>query len=501
MSKFQFPENCSFCQSRIGSDHCLLPYQFVKQYVLSEDTVSAIVDITEIHTTYGISALESNFNLLTWVRTRSFSRHGSSDLSFAYPVNEQHTGTSNEMNDSSQLEAISSQSTVSDGGASISFSDFITSQLDEDECRRTLDAIQASSVTPSTPTMAEKLSHLREDSPSEKSDNPIPLKGKGPKIITNFSTHEISTDQDRRNLYNHLVQDLVMMTKTAFNLHAKKRGWIRISSLKESIMYESNMRSRLGNKYSPTFNSELDGNIAIAKEIIARHSIDDIQLWQSDKQTSHGNFCFLNDVMFRLEGLSNDQQRLSEELIRFTFFSLSAHLTEKGSNITLSSLIDFELGKANHPCNIAWIKSQYKFLNSQQESRSSESSTTSRRGDPKKVAKEPYPTTDPRLLNYINTHLQVFIVKVINESGNDVPVMSDETKVHTFIFKLANEFLLRNKGWHNENSFTSPHHLEKLEEATGLRSRSSESILTFEILRKTLDAFRTGFKTRYPKSK
>ena len=80
---------------------------------------------------------------------------------------------------------------------------------------------------------------------------------------------------------NHMITDLVMMAKTAFNLHASQRDWIKVSALKESIMYESDIRSKLNAKYKASTNTTLDGNKAFAKEIIARHSVDEIQEWES----------------------------------------------------------------------------------------------------------------------------------------------------------------------------------------------------------------------------
>jgi len=113
--------------------------------------------------------------------------------------------------------------------------------------------------------------------------------------------------------------------------------------------------------------------------------------------------------------------------------------------------------------------------------------------------KIPYPAIDQRVVDHINSHLQIFVNRRVEEADTLVPTMTDETKVTTFLFKLASEFLYRNKGWHNENSFTTPQHLMKLEELTGMRSKENEAYFTFSLTKNILNDFRKSFKERYPK--
>jgi hypothetical protein len=347
--------------------------------------------------------------------------------------------------------------------------------------------VEASFKDKSTPLT--KLS----SSSSDDADN------KGAKVtLKNDHADKISS----REQFNHLVQDLVMIAKTAFNLHAQKRGWITTNSLKESIMFESTLRDRIGSRYSPSYSTPLDGNIALAKETIARHTVKDIQCWMSEETSGCGNFCFLNVPAFKLPIGPTNGKKLAEDLIRCFSSLLSHHGSgEKsaGSKITLADSVAYELVKHGHSSTFAWINNQSKFLLTQPNAPGRSTPNSETHAPKPKKAKEPYPTVDQRLLDFISTHLQVIVVQQISAAGNDVPKMSDETKVTTFIFKLASDFLIRNKGWHNENSFTSPQHLQKLEEVTGLKSRPSESILTFNILRNTIDEFRARYKAKHPK--
>jgi len=289
-----------------------------------------------------------------------------------------------------------------------------------------------------------------------------------------------------------------MMAKTAFNLHACKRDWIKVNALKESIMYESDLRSKMSAKYNPSTATALDGNKAFAKEIIATHGSGEIQQWESGKFTSHGSFCLLNCRFATLEYDDDDDSRLCEELIK-SFHSITKMQQRNKSYIdAVVEAVKFELSKDGYSSTFDWMKNRTKFLGTRTASRSSTPSDTSAKGGAS--TKQPYPATDARLLDFMNTHLQVYVNREIEAAGDEVPKMIDDMKLTKFMFKLASEFLLRNKGWHNENSFTSPQHLVKLEEYTGLKSQSSEASMTFLILKKAIDNFRIAFKKRHPKA-
>jgi len=499
MDEFQFYENCTFCRSKIGSKHCLLPYQFLKQYVPPSDPVQRIIDITEIHTTYGLHVLEANYLLMEWVQSRPTSTASSSTSSIVYdPIasrleklkkenDSAHRPSGDQSSDQSQINTTSQEDKITQDQADPSKDEGVSVDL--------------STLTTNDPVqmMTKAFTPLCLEVQSSEIATPSSAKSSDKASLAGSSSAKMSEEHDARDLKNHLVQDLLMMAKTAFNLHAKKLGWIDANELKESILFESNTRNQRGRRYVPSFKTQLDGTIALSREIIARHDNDDLQLWESEKPTSYGNHCFLNEHPFTLPISRDDNAKLEEHLVRCFSQLLRRHSTKNGSRITLTDSVAYELVNSDNPSVFTWIKNHSQILESSPTPKPSTRGVAPKPSKDKKKTSEPYPNVDPRLGEFINTHLQMIVLKLIEENKSDLPTMRDETKVSTFLFKLASEFLLRNKGWHNENSFTNPQHLERLEESTGLKSRPSESILTFEMLKQILNEFRIRFKKRYPK--
>jgi len=497
MSQFQFYQNCTFCQSRIGSTHCLLPYQLVKLYVQPEDEVSRIIEITEIHMRYGIEALEANFKSTEWIKSYLNSRQTSN------PSVQSSHGPSNwfeEMNEQNLFQETTEASSTStqDDAVSIGYSEYITSQLDFSVGEGVTIDSEASEVIPQ-----KTFTEVVKSKASSNDESEIPaelLSAPEPEIPSKGETNAVQQYEQAqlRQYRNHAISDLVLMAKAAFNIHSNQRGGIKTNALKESLMHESNIRSMTGLRYQPTRNTTLDGNKAIAKELIATHSSEDVQNWESGKITTHGQYCILNTRFISLPVNEDDASKLGEDLVICFINMLKGQTRSEGVRNTLIQLLEFELERAGHPSTFQWINNRYTFLENRKPKEKKFSFLESSQLTTKKE-KEPYPNVDQRLTDYINTHLQVIINRKIESPDYDLPVMSDETKLSKFLFKLASEFLLRNKGWHNENSFVKPHHLTKLEELTGLKSKASEAFLTFNILKAIINDFRLSFKKRYPK--
>lgn len=502
MSEFYFGENCTFCQSRIGSTHCLLPYQLVKEYNPPADDMSRIIDVTEIHMRYGIEALSVNLQSINWIKARPDSPQNLSVSGFVQSESNTWSEQMNSLNEQVTSKITSISENIVDSDLESNYSRYIGDQLD----LAFLESLEDNGVQVTSPPLASKVSSqderpkfgsiviLDETQVSDKlSHDSQHVTDKGKSIEVTDDSTKLS-----RESRNHMISDFVMIAKTAFNLQSYQRTWIKVSSLKESIMHESDLRSRLGSKYTPSFRTTLDGDKAFAKEIIAKHSISDIQEWESGKHTSHDEFCLLNYKCISLAVNQYDQSSLCDELINCFKILLIQQYRTDWYRETVANGVRFELSKDDYSSTFTWMENRAKYLETKKVSKTTTSSgQTMDRRSPKK--KEPYPAADERLIDMINTRLQVIVNREIERAGSEVPEMSDETKLTKFFFSLASEFLRRNKGWHNENSFTSPQHLAKIEESTGLRSRPSESSLTFSILKRVIDDFRITFKQKYPK--
>jgi hypothetical protein len=467
----------------------------VKQYQPPVDEVSKIIDITEIHMRYGIEMLNTNLQSINWIKARSESTH---DSTYSIASHDKPLNWFDRVNDQSVSQGLPSTilTSVDNDDQNSDYSDFITSQLD-------FSNEEGAPLNQSEPDVqSESYSDKVQSIPLEPSQTIVSdvIKGKQPSLVQqiNEDTSIIGqyNQEQLQHHKNHVIDDLTVIAKAAFNIHTNQRGGIKTNALKESLMNESNIRSMTGHKYQPSRNTTLDGNKALAKELIAIHSQEEVQEWESCKCTVRGPFCILNAKLLILPLDESNPAKLGEDLVRCFIKMLQTQTRTIGFRDSIMEAIKFNLEKDGFPSAFEWINNRFIFLEGRkpkQESTGSGSNPSALSG---KKTKEPYPLVDQRLVDYVNVNLQVIVNRKIESFGNDVPTMSDETKLSKFLYKLASEFFFRNKGWHNENSFTAPQHLTKLEETTGLKSKSSESFTTFKILKEIIDDFRSQYKER-----
>lgn len=447
---------------------------------------------------YGLNMLQTNLESINWMKSRPCSPQSQV---YSSPIHSESNQWSEQMNSISDVvnsKLTSDFTNTTDPDLESNYSSYIAHGLHfTKEEEKALMSDSPSYSEAASQDVGVTIENSKTEKGTSKNDQEFKPEPKVKKQSTLSVLERYNTELSRTNR-NHLITDLVMMAKTAYNLHASKRDWITTSQLKESIMYESDIRSKLNAKYKASLSTTLDGNKAFAKEIIAKHTPSEIQEWESGKFTSHGPMCLLNCRFTSLSIDDDESSQLCEELIRSFHMMTRSDVQNKDFIKIVADGVKFELSKDGYPSAFEWMNIKAKFLETRKVSRSS---TSSVKDTGKKVVKtkDPYPAIDERLIDFINTHLQVFVNREIESAEDEIPQMTDETKLTTFFFKLSSEFLRRNKGWHNENSFTSPQHLAKLEELTGLKSRSSESSLTFSILKRIIDNFRSAFKQRYPK--
>lgn len=498
MTEFYFGKDCTFCQSRIGSTHCLLPYQLVISYNPPKDITSKVIDITEIHMRYGIEALNYNSQSLEWIRERSNSM---SSAARSHVTSQDSRLWSEQMSEIDRTQSpdnggipLTGIPTQTDRNQQIS----MTKSMTPESKGKTLAEIVHDELTISKKIVQHQVDEPKTVSPRSEQSSPAKTIKQQDVVVKAKSNDKIKFEMTRE-ARNHIISDAVLVAKVAFNLHSAERGWITVNALKESIIYESNLRSKLSVKYHPTSDKRLDGNIALAKAIVATHDNRSIQSWTSGQAATHGPYCLLSRSFLSINDDEHSDSSLFDELIKC--FSATINIlhenTTDGKNI--SEAIKFTLVKDNYPNAYEWMLNQMKYIGIQSIPKSMTRSMSTDKGKNKRVS-SPYPPIDERLLDFINIRLQVIVNKNIENAKDEVPRMPDETKLTRFFFKLASEFLRRNKGWKNENSFTSPQHLTKLEEQTGLKTEPSEMFMTFSILRNIINEFRVAFKEKYPKT-
>jgi hypothetical protein len=498
MTEFLFGDNCTYCVSKFGSEHCLLPYQIVKNYVPPTEQVMRAIEISELHAHYGVDALATNLEAFKWIANRSGSRISASVSSVSATGSQAWSDQMSYSADAYPPVSVTDPGHGTQPTLSFSRPDWILNQSSSDS--DTGVKITQPKQSEGSPVVKATLTSI----PIENDDGLTSPKSEDRKSLTPrsefkslFNSGEVKvTSRDDRN---HLITDLIVMAKTAYNLHRTRRDWIKVSQLKESLMYESNLVSTMGARYRASRDTSLDGNKVLAKEIVGCHTADEIHDWECTNMTDRKSFCLLNCRAFALPMKTENDLPLGESLIQTFFLILDTHDDGKDSESSISKAVEFELSKSEHKSTLEWMKNRDYFFRT----RSLSGETSSYYGTIKGKVKEednPYPPIDDKLLEFINVRLQVTVNKEIEQAGKEIPTMPDKTTHQKFFYKLAVEFLRRNKGWHNENSFTKPAHLTKLEDSTKLRTQSSESLLTFMILKRIIDNFRIAYKQRYPKA-
>jgi len=454
-----------------------------------------IIDVTEIHMRYGLEMLRTNYECYEWIRTRPVSQQGTSVSRLEYAQSRAWSDQMNELSDRLTSQNIGTQANASDLSQITTRSDIDRSSLRDtdnegvsvipvlDKGKKT-EKTFASAVRPQTEKqIASGSSEPKQAKSEERSNQQKPVEA---------LSKEAKANRD------HLINDLVLIAKTAFNMHASQRDWIKVLALKESILSESDLRGRFGVKYVASNDTSLDGNKALAKEIIAKHSTKEVHDWESGVTTSHGAFCLLNCKFMPLSSDDTSELLLCEELVK-AFHSLTEMNMDNQKIIQhVREATTFELSRSGNPTVYDWMKNRAKFIEVQ---RTKKSTSTHVADKGKQLAKSnnAYPAIDQRVLDHINSNLQV----IVNEASNradELPQTIKKEKIEKVLFKFASEFIRRNKGWHNENSFTSPQHLSRLEDLTELGIESDDAYPVFIVLKKIIDNFRRSFKDKFPKA-
>lgn len=489
MSAFNYPANCTFCATRIGSDKCLLPFKFVSNFIPSENAISAIMEITEIHVSYGIQILQQNLELSNWFPNNQNINNSSAaseqSVSGQFDVimrtSNRRSTTISYSDKASQSETQDYESSTKshESGAKISKGKEVN--ISKDTVKSWADLISESED--------QDIKRNKVETDSQKSEE---SKRSGKQRIELPNTKKELT----RDEQNHLIQDLLMSIKCAYNMHQKLRTNTRLDRLLEALNFELSIKSAKGHNYKPNLKSSLDGEIALSKVIVANHSTNQILEWEKGKQSLLNNCCILNHEHFRISNLDSSEIRLEDALLEFQKWM---NYTLDYSQVQVTKILNsvaFELQREDMYDAYQWS------LNMQR--------MKSKEGKPVKMVKAkpfipetpfgprkkdiPYPPIDERYEQFIEHNLQSIINKQLSLPESEPLTMKDGMKLEKYFFILSSEFIKRNKGWRNSNSFTGPNHLDKLIEYSELYLEKSEAYSVFSILQKILINCREKFK-------
>lgn len=490
MSTFNYPSECTFCTTRVGSTKCLLPFQFVSDFTLPEGSLNAIMEITEIHATYGIQNLINNKELSSW-----FPKHQSDD---AKSSKSQASFAGNfEITFKTTKSKLSNVSYSEHG----SQTDSITGSVYEYTSQMSGARVSTKSNTQSPDKKIETWAELVQESIDSKSaDSDIrkeEVKSKASLVPQSMRLGKETAPQELEQAQQrHLIQDLIMAIKCAYTIHQKMRSSIKLDKLFSALNYEINLKSTKGSSYRPSFSTTLDGEIALSKEIIAKHTSEQVLNWENGSKEPKTCTCLLSFKELQISNPNSSTIKLEDVLL--TFFDLIRNTSEISNDQRLMILnsTSFELMREGNDKAYDWsvntLKVKSKSTIKQQIHKPVEIGQPIILG--KKGGSLPYPAINEQFTLFIEQQLQLVVNKVVQKKGVPLPTMIADMKVEKYFFKLAAEFIRRNKGWRNNNSFTSPNHLTKVIEYTELPLDNYESYATYVVLKQIIDEARERFK-------
>lgn len=376
MSKFSFPELCSFCHSRLGSINCLLPHELIVMYTHLDDDLENSIMLSEIHINYGTERLLSNYNFVQWFIGHPKSQTSSQkrridDIMKCLP------GFPRE-----QLQ-MSGDFTVTEADA-LSFNQQESIALSQHANRRTSVWIRSDHFdeAPIQETITKVPTHLNQrdeptsthtDENSELSftssenndvddldtDTKVSNDAETPITIvdsTSVSPTTVTVMSEPEDSVYHATRFIALGAILLNQMESKGITKTKTRLLMQSLEFEIALKFRNGIKYKPTPNAELNHPIALAKALVAAHENHDLTSWKSGLLVRCSHFCLLNFSAFFTNSQHTAVTSLFDSMLQFCktgIHMLSKH-TEKS---VVEQLILQELNTVGKPQLLTWLYS------------------------------------------------------------------------------------------------------------------------------------------------
>lgn len=501
MTKFKYPEQCTFCSTRIGSEHCLLPYEFVMKFSLPHDYTSQVIELTEVHMTYGIQTLHFNSEFLTQIRTRPHSVVASS-------IDQSVISTTNELLKSDDISTDTQTIDTIDQGVKISQTESLPTDEDNHESN---ESNESHSPLGTPPPFGPRIrfpftwDHLNYDVPSDLNLSITENQDKGKQI-----DHANAPPQDnaqRSNLAEQIVQlssnaerslikDLTMALIHAYNLDVLKHSKTRVIKFVECLDQELHFKRTYKERYESSRETKLDHPIALAKELVAHHSPEEFQTWEQGSPNPDHFGCILNFPYLSSISQTVATDMLMDKLVHYAMSVLTHKRLAKDVKDRLSESIKIRLSARGHPLAYNWFTTKSRQLSRHVNTEPSSTKSNIMQSSlfdlatsqsKKKIRAEPSgshtcPAIDENLLNFIDTHINDEVRQTIDKHRDEMPDTPSNLTLVQYFANLTNEFLRHNKSWHNPNSFQKAEHLSKIERNCSFRIIESQRTDTFIIL-------------------
>lgn len=497
-----YPINCTFCESKINSKKCQLPFQIANELVLNQDPFSALIELGDVHTKYGIQNLINNFNFRINSDNSSLIKERNETQSEYVHESKIPDTTDGEV----KIDTETSHATISDidesgnkttlgveiepnsyarkakmGKNESSISDeHSSSRLSWDEMVQEEEGLQSLTI--------QKTKRKGKESKGKERITELPK----PK---EYLIHKITANEEL-----HLVNDLAIAAITARGIKEAKRSHINQNQMIESIIFETDVRSRKSINYKPKRDITLDGQIGLSKAIIARHNHDQIIDWESEAPIRDTHLCILSHPTFKANGNEYLTSKLDDALVNYVFDIRRSSTLDQNAKTRIFDILKFELEREMHSDIYQWImntstSSRVPRLRRTTHRESTSNASTDVREETKSSKSEHRePVVDESYLQFIEIRLMSIVKKITNNNKELNFVTNDDVNSDKLFYKLVACFIKHNKGWQNKDSFHSGRHMSQIEELTGIPIPEHKAYLVFQTISDILEMSRRKFK-------
>jgi len=307
MSNENYPTECTFCYRKFKINPCLLPHILAKNIQLPTDHDERTMELTELHCHFNNDYFRTAVNMTRWQLTSSDELSQSAPSATKNWLHDLHPDS--QTHPMSEIVTLDTQSNVAEGAP-------LAQSLETQD-------------TPKTPApKAESLiKDVLTDDEITRVKTPSPTEAKSPLTESNLKQHETdsATRQNTSGLDTneilHLADDIAISATCAQTLRKVKRDQTSLSQFMNSLSHEIDIINEKGKTYVPFTSTKLDHPVALARELLARHTVDQLYDWLQAKQpvcNTHHSGCLLNHLGYPINAKpSKDDVRIDNILFAF----------------------------------------------------------------------------------------------------------------------------------------------------------------------------------------
>lgn len=437
MSNFSFPENCFYCTTNFGSQHCVLPFEIVKNFKIPKDHQRMVMEVTQLHCSTDIGLMQYSATHSSWHASQADNQSVSEPEKIPVPVDLPRRETASPV---PQTETHSAP------------------QI-EKPTEPTFSAIAALKPDESKTHSDEFLLVTRDKKAATEA----------PPRYTLVCPEIIIPDKLRPVALVHLCTDVTLAAVTAYTMRKLKRNFT-VEDFIDSFAKECNIKLTHSHDYTKSQNLVLNHPIALAKELVAIHDSNESLLrWKRHLSTPDltETGCLTRHPYFQnREQNSHISKPLDNTLISYCLATISAAKTRTPSTDSFFTTLKSSFASRKSEKVYDWLKntSTDKILNSDtrfykdlKNNSSDSKSTTKEHKTAEPHSCPPVPALTEQLLK---NHLKPSITEALKDTL-DTPFEPGAQKTCAQVLTaLLSELIRHNPTWRSRHFSISPNLLE-----------------------------------------